>query len=427
MSDCKFQVGNIVKFSTLKRAPLKEGSPSSFDVSGKNARITMKEPNTTNGKGACESGNQNKYTLNVEGTTIENVLESVIEKVGQDSLPPPPPRPQKQQQSQSNSLLNTLTFGYAGNQTPEAAKPEPTNPFSLNIEVKVQPDDPNTQTPGKAYLGSITVGTTEIDSTTDKPINSDTKPTDLSSVIAAKIGTNTDYKEAFDKVYIVKRGIGQKIASTVSFGNYSLSQNKLKEDALAALTESIKKIEDEEAKSDLPKGKFKPSYLKILKDLKTYIYNEGKEDGQDVVFEDKNPELKLNYGYNFKYADDIKKNTESILYKMVFNLKRMLFINRNPVANWMRPITDTKDAGNGYTVYFFPGWEEDKAKPTTTSVFGTRPMFFDTEKLFLDKIMNFRAPLQPSKILAKGGRRTRKHKKSKTQKAGRKNKKTRKH
>jgi hypothetical protein len=342
-----------------------------------------------------------------------------------------------------SSLFNTLTLGLAGNET----SVDPTQPFSLNIEVDVVPDNAATQTPGKVMLGNITAKKIDnLKEVTGPSINSDTQPKELAAVInSTTTGLDDTLKTAFNNIYTTKKSRGQTAANVLSLGVFGkLTETQLRDDALAAIDEALLKIKTaEEDPNGRPIGVFDPKYKIVLIALKDYIFKKGTgtyADEKGVFFL---PDVgKFWTGYNLNYKKDVAGNTESALYKLKYNLKQMIFINRGPDGdNWARnipdnerqPIFDARKKENSPLPglperYYFPGFDRDKLKDSVYSVgFTNRAAYFTDPKMFLDKILNYRINTDVLRGLVKGGKHTRKHKKSNTQKAGRKNKKTRKH
>jgi hypothetical protein len=168
-------------------------------------------------------------------------------------------------------------------------------------------------------------------------------------------------------------------------------------------------------------GRFSPRHKSILTDLLEYIKNSSnklrEKDNKTDNFKPKDELItKFWTGYNFNYDNDKQLTNESKMYKLSKNLPLMTFINyeRSNVTQWYGT-----DPANG--VYFYPGWKKNENEKVGSIRF--HKLFWTDPKVFLDKILNQGLNLEGT---FKGGK-TRKQKKSKTQKAGRKNKKTMKH
>lgn len=349
-----------------------------------------------------------------------------------------------------SNLLSTLTFGLAGNETPV----DPTKPFSLNIEVDVVPDNAVTKTPGKVVLGRINTKQIEMNDSLKSalPINSETPPKELLPIINAG-QINEGLLTAFKSVYNVNKSNRQGFANTINVFNKDLSVNKnsLRDNALNELAVALKKIDDGEklinASTDpsVPKGIFHPAFKQLLVDLQEYIYNKGVISGkytENDNFGKDDPEIKnINY-WNFNYKREIDRNTESLLFRLTENLKRMTFVNTSQVANWYSNITsnDRKTYANflkdTLLNFYYPGWTSDKEQAglvqSSLVTNRQRKAYFEKKALFYEKMLTTNSSsvlsaFSYNKNKTTGGKHTRKHQKSKTQKAGRKNKKTRKH
>jgi hypothetical protein len=316
-----------------------------------------------------------------------------------------------------------------------------------------------------------------------KQINSETNPKTLSDVIREK-ALSTDIITSFNNIYNTDRGRRQ---SLTNLSETKLRENALS--TIDSCIKKIKNEEEAPANKrgifdpsymvvllalkDYIFNKGKTGYF--TNTSKNFYIPEINSDNYKEIF----PETKTGYPlvvpkglvipkfegfigrYNLYYDNEAYANRGSQLFRLVQNLTDMTFIKRNSKgAEWSSEIPAEAGAEIYYmrrftpTVYFKPGFTRDIERanvfsgPSLNYTEFSRLPYFTDPKMFLDKILNYRLSFgnavfnSNDKVFAaakdikanvevknqvKGGKYTRKHKKSKTQKGGRKNKKTRKH